>query len=299
MNPELSPERVNLQRHQPRAGHGVSSHIFIAVMPLSISSLWHRKKQDNMVHSNEHHAQPSKSRPLRIAVPLYIYPGESAWNALIEAATNHPSTHFDVVVNPHNGPGGAVPDTNYIRQIAQLNTLRNVKIFGYVHTLWGDRDVSLVKTDIDTYEKWSRYADADIHVSGIFLDEAPSAPDLVGHMREIYDHARASLSRGSTVWTNPGVAVNAAYFRAADLINVFENTHEQWDGHVPASDDLLRGKSTVMIHTYRGGSVQLKRDTAGLIAKGYHGGMITTKAGYEAFSDSWLEFVKEIQTRCQ
>jgi len=236
----------------------------------------------------------SRSEPLHIAVPLYIYPGESSWNDLVAAVMDHPSACFDVIINPHNGPGGTVPDSTYIAWISRLNSLKSVKMYGYVHTLWGKREISLVKADIDTYEAWAKYPRADIHVAGIFLDEAPSSPDLVEHMREIYLHAKSSMTNGCTVWTNPGVPVDARYFGAADLINTFENTYEEWKAHNSASEMHL-GRSTVMIHTYDAHPAQLERDTAGVSAAGYHGVLITTMGGYEGFSKSWHEFVRHTQ----
>jgi hypothetical protein len=83
------------------------------------------------------------------------------------------------VVNPHNGPGGfSVPDRNYTAEIPKLTAYPNVRVLGYVHTTYANRDISAVLRDVDTYAAWSQNAShPGLGVEGIFFDECPSDYD--------------------------------------------------------------------------------------------------------------------------
>ncbi|GAB7345277.1 hypothetical protein MBLNU457_3640t1 [Dothideomycetes sp. NU457] len=258
-------------------------------MPLSISLL----KDKLRARSAAPQAPPlvvertiTEVSPTRVALPLYIYPAPGAWDPVFDAIVKNPSVHFDVIVNPHNGPGGPVPDANYISNISRLNSYSNVTSFGYIHTSWGERDLEHIAADINTYESWSAYTDADIHISGIFFDEAPTALSSLTYMREVYQLTKSTLTKGNTVWTNPGTVIDGRFFAVADLINTFEDSHEKWQitAHIPQQ---YRAKSTVMIHTYRGSLATLEEDTVAAAAAGYHSALFTTRPGYESLSSMW------------
>lgn len=258
-------------------------------MPFSLSSIKDKFSSRSAIAPAVPQAvrQPVREvSPTRVALPLYIYPAPGAWNPMFEAVAANPSIHFDIIVNPYNGPGGSVPDVNYIANISKLNSYSNVTSFGYIHTGWGERSVEDIAADISTYESWSSYKDADIHISGIFFDEAPTTLSCLTYMREIYQLTKSTLTKGNTVWTNPGTVVDSRFFAVADLINTFEDCHENWESkeHIPQQH---RTKSTVMIHTYRGSSATLKDDTAAAAAAGYHSALFTTRPDYESLSAMW------------
>lgn len=94
------------------------------------------------------------ARPF-VLVPLYIYPAPGAWDPLFAAAEARPELDFWVVANPANGPGdGALPDANYVRELARLTALRNVKVVGYVHCSYGQRAAEDIVADVEAYGRW-------------------------------------------------------------------------------------------------------------------------------------------------
>lgn len=67
-----------------------------------------------------------------------------------------------------------MPDANYTREIPVLASYANVRLLGYVHTSYAQRNISLVRKDIETYAAWpTESTNSDLAVRGIFFDEAP------------------------------------------------------------------------------------------------------------------------------
>lgn len=67
-----------------------------------------------------------------------------------------------------------MPDANYTREIPVLASYANVRLLGYVHTSYAQRNISLVRKDIQTYAAWpTESSNPDLGVRGIFFDEAP------------------------------------------------------------------------------------------------------------------------------
>lgn len=87
-----------------------------------------------------------------ILLPLYLYPQPGAWNWVTNAVATYPSIDFNIIVNPHSGPGPAnsFPDALYIDAIASMNAFENTNLLGYVDTDYMHRDVGLVIADINT-----------------------------------------------------------------------------------------------------------------------------------------------------
>jgi Spherulation-specific family 4 len=90
--------------------------------------------------------------------------------------SKHPQVSFTVVINPFNGPGpDDLPDANYQREILKLNGHANVRLVGYVHTLWAKRDLSMVIKDLDRYARWPECSGLPgLSVKGVFVDETPN-----------------------------------------------------------------------------------------------------------------------------
>lgn len=87
-----------------------------------------------------------------ILLPLYIYPLPGAWNWVTTAIAAYPSIDFNIIVNPHSGPGpvNTFPDTHYIDGIASLNAFENVNLLGYVDTAYMHRTTQEVEAEVDT-----------------------------------------------------------------------------------------------------------------------------------------------------
>ena len=172
-----------------------------------------------------------------IIVPLYLYPSPGAWQPLYDQISGNPDVNFQIIVNPSDGPGtavGAAPEQNWIDTMATLNSKPNVNTVGYVHVSWCARDAAEITSEIDAYASWSSYPNADIHVGGIFFDEAPDndAADMVSYMNDVSSHARLQFKDrpSSTLVYNPGCPVPAVYYEQADIIVTFEDVYDNYSG---------------------------------------------------------------------
>jgi hypothetical protein len=172
---------------------------------------------------------PTSSEPLKILVPLYVYPG-AAWDALITAAS---SVKIIAIINPNSGPLPSV-DSAYSTYMTKLQQA-GIEIIGYVHTSYGARATSAVEADIDLYA--SNYP----LVTGIFFDEASPAASEIPYYTEIYQH---SMSKGYTaVILNPGTQPDQGYFAISTSIVIFEeagasfaqNSYSSWVTCAPSS----------------------------------------------------------------
>ncbi len=148
-------------------------------------------------------------------VPAYFYPdgdGLAAWNQLIIDAE---SINIEVILNPASGPGTA-QDPNYV---AVVNNLRSAGggVFGYVSTQYGNRDITAVIEDINTYVKFYK-------INGIFVDEMANTLEKVPYYEELY-HSIKKLDSDFKVVGNPGMPYTVeSYLRAADTLVIFEGT---------------------------------------------------------------------------
>lgn len=254
-----------------------------------------------------------------VLFPLYIYPSNNAWQPLFDAATANPSLIFQAVINPNSGPGsGPCPNIDYINALDALNKHPNIHTLGYVHTAsrydcgpnqnWicpGTQDLSVLRADITTYQNWSNggcAANKDIHIGGIFFDEAPTTPDKIDYMRNITTYARNTLTHGKTILYNAGVGVDPGYWAIADFINVFENTEAAYDvADIGALDGngIYSHQATLLIHTYTSGNETMTDDIETIIDfdnDGIAGLFITdvTVANnpYGSFPKAWTFFSK-------
>ena len=233
-------------------------------------------------------------------VPLYIYPTTGAWNTLFTSITSNPSLSFHVVVNPNSGPGDTqFPNTDYVAAVAQLNSYSNVQTLGYVHTSWAARSIADVEADVDIYAGWAGYSGADIHMDGIFFDEAVAEYNTTtaAYISEISAHARSKLGAGwQTVVLNPGEVVDTRFYQTGDLINVFENAFSAFslsslEVDVPAS---VRANSTVMIYSFTGKAAKQTTTVDNLVDAGFGGVYVTTQPGYTAWSSLWAQFISSL-----
>lgn len=152
---------------------------------------------------------PVKSEPLKIMVPLYVYPG-AAWDTLIAAASK---VKILAIINPNSGPVATV-DNAYSTYMTKLKNA-GIEMVGYVYTNWGNRDLNAVKADIDTYA--SKYP----LITGIFLDEGATEAGKIPFYTQVYNHIK---SKGHVhVILNPGVVPDQGYMAISTNIMIYEN----------------------------------------------------------------------------
>ncbi|KPI45888.1 uncharacterized protein AB675_359 [Cyphellophora attinorum] len=200
-----------------------------------------------------------------ILVPLYIYPLLGAWNPLYEVIEANPTTQFQVVINPHNGPGATpLPDSNYCREIPKLRSHPNVVVYGYVNVVWATRDLDEVCKDVEIYAAWPQHwhhhhhdqmnlqtqhdtkqapqhqdqnVSVPIGIDGVFVDETPiDAGDhekkFLGTLKTLVEShfgakkkAAAPGQKYPLIIHNPGCMPPPAIRELADLTVVFEDTY--------------------------------------------------------------------------
>lgn len=159
-------------------------------------------------------------RKAQTAIPWYVHPAEAPqeWDWL---ASQHPEVAF-AVVNVHNGPGHD-DDEYYPAAVARLRP--RVRLLGYVRVDYGNRPVSDVARDIDTWRRVYR-------LDGIMLDELPSLPQSLARCTQYAAAARAAGI--SFLAANPGRFPSRAHLNLFDVTAVFEGTAKDYtDFHRP------------------------------------------------------------------
>jgi hypothetical protein len=240
-----------------------------------------------------------------ILLPLYIYPLPSAWDPLYTALANHPSTTFSIIVNPGSGPGeGRYPDANYLQCVNRLRNYPNAHLLGYVSTQYAKRDQKLVEKDIAKYADWANHTfeggagKEDIHMDGIFFDEAPSAwnGETEKYMREISECVKSSLpASGNYVVFNPGVICDPKFFDLADEVVISENGYAMFGMDILRFvDEKVRDKATVVVHGFSETGRVLREIVEGLCNEGFGGIYITTEPGYTGWGILWEVFAEVV-----
>jgi len=155
-----------------------------------------------------------------VIIPAYIYPSNPETNPeyseIIRAAVES-RRPIVAILNPNNGPGTSV-DPNYSAIIKRL-TSNGVTVGGYVYTQYGNRSISAVKSDIQTWN--NLYPE----VRAIFIDEFPSQYNqtLADYYSEICDFAR-SLGFWLVI-ANPGTTIDENWFSlpyGPDIFKIYE-----------------------------------------------------------------------------
>ncbi|KAJ7588496.1 Spherulation-specific family 4 [Mycena floridula] len=163
-----------------------------------------------------------------VIFPLYFFPNVNfndnctAWQPVISAISANPTLPFLFIVNPASGPGSAnsQPDPAYQGCIPQLANHANVRIIGYVSTVFGNRDVTAVVTDIATYAQWS----APYRPTGIFFDETNATSPLESQYQSYATAVHQDLGSSAFATFNPGVnPPDTNFYTFADLIVSVEN----------------------------------------------------------------------------
>ncbi|KAI5209188.1 hypothetical protein AUEXF2481DRAFT_27870 [Aureobasidium subglaciale EXF-2481] len=235
---------------------------------------------------------------MAIAIPLYIYPTPGAWDPLYKAISAAPDTTFNVIVNPDSGPSDGASNPEVVSAVTGLRSYSNVQLFGYVHIEYAQRNATVVHQEIATYASWKKTANSDIHLDGIFIDEAPYELKYLPYLKDIQDYVHEVMPEShQQVWTNPGIPIDAQFYEYADLVNAYENSYDDWNaGGKDEIPECLRQKSTVMIYSFPDSDAQLSNYTESTIAAGYNATLLTTSAGYTEFSASLMQFVHDVDS---
>ncbi|MBK8478620.1 MAG: hypothetical protein IPL39_20770 [Opitutaceae bacterium] len=179
----------------------------------------------------------SEKLGLKILVPAYFYPvANSPWARLSAAAAKTPAGTINAIANVNNGPdSGQAADIAPYQQVIRDLRAKGGRVFGYVSTAYGARDLAAVQADIALW--YSRYG-----VDGIFLDEQAATDEAFGYYRALHDDV--VYTRGGLVIGNPGTATIERYMEVNEVTCVFETagptgfptwTPPVWTAGYPAS----------------------------------------------------------------
>ncbi|RMZ70609.1 cell surface [Pyrenophora seminiperda CCB06] len=244
-------------------------------------------------------AMSPKSRS-SILLPLYIYPCPNAWEPLYTAIAKHPHLQFLAIINPNSGPGAAPwwPNEDYIREIARLNALPNVKTLGYICATYCKRSLDAALDDIDIYGERGR-KDAHQRVDGVFVDEtvnlySDEAKKWLDAVDRKVAHSLDYVENPITIH-NPGTAVHAALGKPGPDITVVVETsfkhfmtkeYQKW----LATSPYGRSRTAYMVHSVP--EKEMKKLTLSLREKAGYLFVTSASSGfYESFGSSWAAFV--------
>ncbi|THZ61349.1 hypothetical protein D6C88_08709, partial [Aureobasidium pullulans] len=132
---------------------------------------------------------------MAVAVPLYIWPTPNAWQPLYNTISASPNTTFNVIINPNSGPSDGASEPEIISAVTSLRSHSNVQLFGYVHINYGKRKAATVQKEIATYSTWKKSGKTDIHLDGIFVDEAPYETKYLSYMKDIHTYVHKTMPK--------------------------------------------------------------------------------------------------------
>jgi len=193
-----------------------------------------------------------------LLVPLYVYPG-SAWDDLIAAASQ---VQIIAIINPNSGPLTTV-DSSYATYMTKMANA-GIEMVGYVHTLYGARDIATVESEIDTWA--TKYP----LIKGIFLDEAANDAANIAYYTQTYNYIMAKPGYEHTI-LNPGQQPDTGYLAISTNIVIFENyattlastSYSSWVTCAPnaAAKSGYKYKFSGIVHTAPAGSESNYVDT--------------------------------------
>lgn len=162
-----------------------------------------------------------------LLVPAYFHPAHfpAEWARLTDPRLTA------VILNVHNGPGGA-RDPEFARAVARVEAGGGT-VVGYIDTAYGARPAADIEAEARHYREWYGVAD-------VFLDQVPSGPEMLDAYRRICAALRAR--KAEFVVFNHGVHPDPGYAAIADLLVTFEgpwSAYEQvrppaWARELPA-----------------------------------------------------------------
>lgn len=232
---------------------------------------------------------------LVVALPLYSWPMPGAWDSVYDVVGNNSHVKFDIIINPSTGPGAFPPGQDYVAGVSKLNSYSNVDCYGYVPTGFADRSLSDIEGDIATYAQWGAYSGGNLHLAGIFLDEATNDLQKLSFMENVASTIQSTMPSGSKIWTNPGAIVDEAFYAHADVVNAFENDYEEWIS--PTREAIpwnLHSKSSVIITAFNGAAGDIPGQAQVIADRGFQSACLQGITSYQAFSWVWGSFAAAV-----
>jgi hypothetical protein len=155
-------------------------------------------------------------------------------------------------------------------------------------------------TDITTCSNWKNYTQPDIHISGIFFDEAVYAYNktTLAYMTNITTFARNLLGPGNnTIVFNPGEVVPSQWYSLADYIVAFENDFTAYSSAIIGYiSPPQRPQSLIIMYGFTGSQTTQQRLVDGVVAAEIGGLFVTTQQVYTAWSTLWAQFCSSINS---
>ncbi|KAF9461382.1 Spherulation-specific family 4-domain-containing protein [Collybia nuda] len=148
----------------------------------------------------------------------------SGWSQVISSISANPQTRFFSIVNPSDGPGknGSQPTDAYRQCIQRLRPHSNAITLGYINTDNGNKNMTLVTFEIDTYAGWN----SAYRPTGIFFDAVLSEESSFKSYKQYATYAR---DKGfNFIGLDPGEEPQPDYFGIADLVNVYESNYAKF-----------------------------------------------------------------------
>ncbi len=152
------------------------------------------------------------STSVGIAIPLYTYPTDSSWTAVINAKQAYANVPVIAVINPASGPGSA-QDSNYVQGIHNLQAA-GVRVLGYVDTAYSADSLTSVEANVNLYKSW-------YGVNGIFFDDMSNLATTSSYYSSLDSYVHSAIP-GSTTLGNPGTTVPTALIGSLDILNIYE-----------------------------------------------------------------------------
>lgn len=179
----------------------------------------------------------------KLLLPLYQYPAGTTWNPVFSSIEANPQLEFQVIINVDSGPGGPLPDSDFVTGTAKLNSYSNVVTLGYVHVLYGAASQAEITQNVTDWATWNSYTGANVSVDGIFFDETPNSEGSAGandvsFMQSAVSAATSAFgTHAHTIMFNPGSTVeHAEYYDLADYVVIYENEAASYSASILTSN---------------------------------------------------------------
>lgn len=172
-----------------------------------------------------------------VLIPAYFYPnGDNIryWKDIISYKEN--GYNVVVIINQNSGDFED-EDINYRKIITKLQGA-DVTIQGYVSTQWGQRDISHVKKNIDSWK--SLY-----NIDSIFLDEASEEEDHYSYYSDLSDYISGEVTY------NFGTVPHSVYNKLTGIKVLFESNANNL--HLWNKNHSFDKKDTaIIVHSVKG-----------------------------------------------
>jgi hypothetical protein len=166
--------------------------------------------------STEASTDASTTSPTGVIVPLYTYPTDGTWDAIIQSKKAHPTVPIVAVINPNSGPGTS-KSSDYATGITNLQSA-GVTVIGYVPTGYATASYSPlpnVEGQISDYATWYPT------IEGIFFDEMSNDAKQASYYQSLATYV-ASKNLAITVG-NPGANVPEALLGILTNLVIYES----------------------------------------------------------------------------